>query len=144
MSTLRDALSSLPDAVFADLLESEEAYLLVLDLPGVAAETADLRLESGRLVIEARRDKRLPTEFRYVREERPLFLDAEIPLPPDALGDEAEASIERGVLEIRLPKRSKSGERTIPITAGDVDEGTSSAHRKQSGDLDEGTSSDDA
>ncbi|MFC7202533.1 Hsp20/alpha crystallin family protein [Haloferax namakaokahaiae] len=137
MSTLRDALSSLPDAVFADLLESDEEYLLVLDLPGVTAETADLRVENGRLVIEARRDKRLPTEFEYVREERPLFLDAEVPLPPDALGDEAAASIDRGVLEIHLPKRSKAGERTIPITSAEGDEGTSSARQETSGDVDE-------
>ncbi|AFK20000.1 Hsp20/alpha crystallin family protein [Haloferax mediterranei ATCC 33500] len=140
MSTLRDALSELPDAVFADLLESETSYLLVLDLPGVTAGTADLRVEKGRLVVEARRDKSLPPEFDYVREERPLFLDAELPLPPDAVADDAEATMERGTLEIRLPKRKAATERTIPITAGD-DEGTSSAHRKTSGDVDEGTTS---
>ncbi|CQR54086.1 MULTISPECIES: Hsp20/alpha crystallin family protein [Haloferax] len=137
MSALRDALSDLPDAVFADLLESETSYLLVLDLPGVTAETAELRVEKGRLVVEARRDKRLPAEFDYVREERPLFLDAEVPLPPDAVADEAEASMERGTLEIRLPKREAASERTIPITTdgdGDDDEDASSAHRKTSGD----------
>ena len=134
MSTLRDALSELPDAVFADLLESETAYLLVLDLPGVTAETADLRVEKGRLVVEARRDKHLPPKFDYVREERPLFLDAELPLPPDAVGDDAEATMERGVLEVRLPKRAAAPERTIPITAGDDDEDFSSTHQKQSGD----------
>ncbi|ELZ82684.1 hsp20 type chaperone [Haloferax elongans ATCC BAA-1513] len=134
MSTLRDALSELPDAVFADLLESETAYLLVLDLPGVTAETADLRVEKGRLVVEARRDKHLPSEFDYVREERPLFLDAELPLPPDAVGDDAEATMERGVLEVRLPKRAAAPERTIPITAGDDSEEASSAHRTQTGD----------
>ncbi|WP_416840551.1 Hsp20/alpha crystallin family protein [Haloferax sp. DFSO52] len=124
MSTLRDALSELPDAVFADLLESESSYLLVLDLPGVTAESADLKVEKGRLVVEARRDKRTPTDFDYVREERPLFLDAELPLPPDAVADEAEASMERGVLEVRLPKREAASGRTIPITTGDdVDDG---------------------
>ncbi|KAB1198321.1 MULTISPECIES: Hsp20/alpha crystallin family protein [Haloferax] len=134
MSTLRDALSELPDAVFADLLESETSYLLVLDLPGVTAETADLKVEKGRLVVEARRDKQMPAEFDYVREERPLFLDAELPLPPDAVADEAEASMERGVLEIRLPKREAASERTIPITTGD--EHSSSGHQKNSSEDD--------
>ncbi|KAB1187638.1 MULTISPECIES: Hsp20/alpha crystallin family protein [Haloferax] len=141
MSTLRDALSELPDAVFADLLESETSYLLVLDLPGVTAETADLKVETGRLVVEARRDKQLSPEFDYVREERPLFLDAELPLPPDAVADEAKASMERGVLEVRLPKREATSKRTIPITAGDDDEQSSSAHQTESGDDDEETSS---
>lgn len=87
----------------------------------MTAETAELRIEKGRLVVEARRDKQLPAEFDYVREERPLFLDAEVPLPPDAVADEAEASMERGTLEIRLPKREAASERTIPITTGDED-----------------------
>jgi len=115
MSALRDALRELPDAVFADLLESDEAYLLVLDLPGVTADTVDLRIETGRLVIEARREKDLPKGFSYVREDRALFLDAEVPLPPDATGASTEASMERGVLEIRLPKREAAPERTIPV-----------------------------
>ena len=72
------------EAVFADLLESDDAYLLVLDLPGVSAESTDVRAERGRLRIEARREKDLPPEYRYVDEDRSLFLDAEIPLPPDA------------------------------------------------------------
>jgi HSP20 family molecular chaperone IbpA len=116
MSALRDALTELPDAVFADLLESDDAYLLVLDLPGVTAETADISLEKGRIVIEARREKRLPSEFRYLREDRSLFLDAELPLPPDATGAGAEARVDRGVLTIRLPRRDAAPERTIPIT----------------------------
>ncbi|QCJ46272.1 MULTISPECIES: Hsp20/alpha crystallin family protein [Haloprofundus] len=116
MSALRDSLRELPKAVFADLLESDEAYLLVVDLPGVTAETADVRFEDGRIVIEARREKSLPQEFRYLREDRSLFLDAELPLPPDASGDGAEASMDRGVLELRLPKRTAAPERSIPIT----------------------------
>jgi HSP20 family molecular chaperone IbpA len=115
MSALRDALRDLPDAVYADLLEGEDAYLLVIDLPGVTGETVDARVEGGRLVIEARREKAVPPEFRYVSEDRSLFLDAELPLPPDATGAGAEGSIERGVLELRLPRQSAAPETTIPI-----------------------------
>jgi len=46
MSALRDALRELPDAVFADLLESDEAYRLVLDVPGVTADTAEIVAEA--------------------------------------------------------------------------------------------------
>lgn len=115
MTTLRDALRELPEAVFGDLLESDEAYLVVLDLPGASAETTEVVFEEGRLRIEARREKEVPSAFRYVSEDRPLFLDAELPLPPDATAEGATASIDRGVLEIRLPKRSVKTERTIPV-----------------------------
>lgn len=115
MSALRTALRELPEAVFADLLESDDAYLLVLDLPGVSGESADIRVEKTKIVIEARREKALPPEFRYVRENRSLFLDAEIPLPPDATSAGAEATMKRGVLEIRLPKREAAPQQTISV-----------------------------
>lgn len=116
MSALRNALRELPDAVFADLLEAEDAYLLVVDLPGVTAETLDVSVEHGSLRIEARREKDVPREFAYLSEDRPLFLDAELPLPPDATGAGAEATVRRGVLELHLPKRGAAPERSIPIT----------------------------
>ena len=115
MSALREALRDLPDAVYADLLEGEDAYLLVIDLPGTTAETVDARVESGKLVIEARREKAVPPEFQYVSEERSLFLDAELPLPPDATGSGAERPVERGVLPLHLTKQSAAPETTIPI-----------------------------
>ena len=119
MSALRDALRDLPDAVFADLLESDDAYVLVVDLPGATAKTTEGLAEDGRLVIEARRAKATPDGFRYVREDRPLFLDAELPLPPDADGDDADAEMERGVLEVTIPKLVTGDTRQIPIDEGD-------------------------
>ncbi|GAA0726544.1 HSP20 family molecular chaperone IbpA [Halorubrum trapanicum] len=122
MSALRDALRDLPDAVFADLLESDEGYVLVVDLPGATAETTEVLVEDGRIDIEGRREKAVPEGFEYVREDRPLFLDAELPLPSDADGAGADAEIDRGVLEIALPKRDRDVSRTIPVDDAD-DEG---------------------
>ncbi|MFC6875151.1 Hsp20/alpha crystallin family protein [Halobellus marinus] len=122
MSALRDALQELPESVFADLLESEEAYLIVLDLPGVTADTADLTVERGRLVVEARRAKDVPAEFHYVEEDRPLFVDAELPLPPDATGAGASAEVDRGVFTVRVPKRGAAPDQTIPISSAGEDE----------------------
>jgi len=121
MSALRDALRDLPDAVFADLLESDDGYVLVVDLPGATAETTEVLAEDGRIVIEGRRDKGVPEGFRYVSEDRPLFLDAELPLPVDADGSGADAEIDRGVLEVTIPKRTGDVSRTIPVD--DADEG---------------------
>jgi len=115
MSALREAMRELPDAVFADLLESDDAYLLVIDLPGANERTMDVGVTDGKLEIEARREKDVPMDFSYLQEERSLFLDADLPLPPDATGADAEATIDRGVLELRLPKREATPEQEIPI-----------------------------
>ncbi|MFC6835061.1 Hsp20/alpha crystallin family protein [Halomarina ordinaria] len=118
MSALRDALQDLPDAVFADLLESDDAYLVVVDLPGATADTVDARVDEGTLRLEVQRAKDLPDEFRYLSEDRSLFLDAELRLPPDATGNGAEATIERGVLELTLPKTSAAPDEPIPVRDG--------------------------
>ncbi|ELY47809.1 Hsp20/alpha crystallin family protein [Natronorubrum bangense] len=120
MSALRDALRDLSEDVFFDLLESEEAYLLVLDIPGVSAETLDLSVEDGRIFIDAHREKDPDSDFRYLEENRSLFLEVDLPLPADAIGTDSEAAVERGVLELTLPKSSAGGETTIDV----VDEGT--------------------
>ena len=120
MSTLREALRELPDAVFADLLESDDAYQLVLDVPGVSADTAEIVADGSRLTIEARREKDVPEGFRYLREDRPLFLDAELPLPSDADGTAAEAEMDRGVLEVTLPKWIDGDSTSIPIDDADA------------------------
>jgi len=115
MSKLRDALRDLPEAVFADVLESEDAYLLMIDLPGASESTVDVTVEGNRLTIEARREKSVPMAFDYVEEERSLFLDVELPLPPGVTGDGADGSLERGVLELTLPKAEAAPATTVPI-----------------------------
>ncbi len=120
MSALRDALRDLPDAVFADLLESETAYLLVVDLPGTTAETVDVTVSGGRAHVEARREKDVGYEFRYLEEDRSLFLDVELPLPPDATEAGAEATVDRGVLELRLPKADSTSVTEIDVEDADT------------------------
>lgn len=115
MVALREALTSLPDAVFADVLESDDAYLLVVDLPGVTAETLDVVATDGRVTIEARRAKDVPPAFGYEREDRSTFLDVTLPLPPDATAEDASAELSRGVLELTVPKRTSSDETRIEI-----------------------------
>lgn len=115
MTTLREALGGLPDEVFVDLLESEESYRLVVDLPGVTGETVDVRPEDGRLRVEARREKAAPEGFTYVSEDRSPFVDVAIPLPPDAVADEASGVVDRGVLTVTVPR---SGETATEIPVG--------------------------
>ncbi|AXR80634.1 Hsp20/alpha crystallin family protein [Natrarchaeobaculum sulfurireducens] len=117
MSALRDALRDLSDDVFFDLLESEDAYLLVLDVPGVTLESLDVAVEEGRLVVNAEREKDRPGDYRYVEENRPVFVDISLPLPDDASADAPSAEVDRGVLEINIPRRTT--ETTIDVTAPD-------------------------
>ncbi|QDX40644.1 Hsp20/alpha crystallin family protein [Salarchaeum sp. JOR-1] len=107
MTGFRDALRELPDAVSVDLHESEDAYRIVIDVPGATVDTTDVRVEDGVLRVEARREKDAPAGFSYHREDRALFLDVELPLPPDATDGDAAASLDDGVLTVTLPKAGR-------------------------------------
>lgn len=114
MDAIREALTTLPDAVFADFLESESAYRLILDVPGVDAEGLSVEATDTALKLEARRQKSVPEEFEYHTDARSMVLEATIPLPPDADPDEATATLDRGVLTLDIPRGAGAG-RTIPI-----------------------------
>lgn len=109
MDSLREVLADLSDGPFADLLESDDAYLVVMDVPGATRATTTVEYENGRLRVDASRSKDVPSEFRFVREDRSIFMDTDLPVPPDASGSEASATIDSGVLEIRLPKTHAAG-----------------------------------
>lgn len=143
MSALRDALRDLPDAVFVDVLESDEEYVVVIDLPGVRAGTVDVSAERGRLRVEARREKDVPREFRYLREDRALFLDVDLPLLPDASAEGATGAVEKGVLTLRLPKRDTESETRIPIDGdGNDDDGGTDTDGDTGADGDHGADTD--
>lgn len=109
--SLRRAVTELPDSVFVDVLESEDAYRLVVDVPGVTAETLEVTADGDRLRIEGRRAKDPPADHRFVREDRPLFVDATLPLPPDADAAATTAGLDRGVLTLRVPKATAAESR---------------------------------
>ena len=113
MRSLREALEDLPGAVFADLLESSDAYLLVADVPGATAERTDLQARGRRLQVTVERGGDPPEGFEYRRDQRARELSWELPLPPDVDPAAASAAVDRGVLELELPRTD--GETAIPI-----------------------------
>ncbi len=115
MTSLREAVRALPGPVAVDVSESPSAYRLEIDLPGATAETVDAMVAGGRLIVEATREKDVPRDFTYLSEDRSLFLDVQLPLPPDATGAGAQGRMDRGVLVLNLPKRTAPDAASIPI-----------------------------
>lgn len=113
MAGLRETVRDLTGPVVADLLETDDAYLLLLDLPGATPEETSVSTRDGVLHVVAHREKAMPDDATVVREERPQTLEVELPLPSDVLDEGASASIADGVMEVTLPRGVT--ETTIPI-----------------------------
>lgn len=102
--------------VFADVLESDEEVLVLVDLPGCEKHSLDLTYEEGTgisddggvLRIEARREKPLEEGFKYVAEARSDFVQGRVPIHVEVDYSESEATYENGLLRVRLPKEETS------------------------------------
>jgi HSP20 family molecular chaperone IbpA len=101
-------------APFVDVFENTNEVLVVADVPGVAADALDIRVENDTLTIET---KRAPSqdapalgreyeEFEYARSFR-------IPAGIDAANVNAE--LKNGTLSIHLPKVEAAKPRKITV-----------------------------
>ncbi|MGH7289078.1 MAG: Hsp20/alpha crystallin family protein [Myxococcota bacterium] len=102
-----------------NLYETEDAYVLTAEVPGLAPEELEISLEGTTVTLRGER-KTAPEEGASVhRNERPAgaFRRAfDLPVPIEA--DKAEAVHRHGVLTLRLPKALEHRPRQISVKAG--------------------------
>jgi HSP20 family molecular chaperone IbpA len=91
----------------ADLLESEDAYLVVFDAPGAVASDLQVRYVEDRVEVRLDRFRAFYDEFEMRYPGRGLALDGSVTLPEDAVvdPDAATATLKKdGTLHVRVPK----------------------------------------
>jgi HSP20 family protein len=96
-----------------DLFEEPGHFVLRADLPGVAANGVEIRIEEDRLVLAGERRN---DQAAYLRLERPFGrFSAQIALPTSVDRDRIHASHRNGVLEIVLPKKKEAAPSRIDV-----------------------------
>lgn len=131
----------------SDLLESEDEYLVVFDVPGVTASDLDVRYENGAVHVRVDRFRDHHEGYSMRFPGRGLSLDGRRRLPRDADVDasKARARIDgEGTLSVYLPKRESGFDTTdeeTPFTEEDEEWAEPPAESPES---DEGGDSPDA
>jgi HSP20 family protein len=95
-------------ALSADVLESDDAYLVVFDAPGAAASDIQVRYEDGEVLVRIDRFREFREEFEMRYPGRGLALDGSAQLPEGAVVDPdgADATLRNdGTLAVEIPKR---------------------------------------
>ncbi|WP_370325576.1 Hsp20/alpha crystallin family protein [Euzebya sp.] len=112
--------STTDDAVApaVDIIRTDEAFLVRMDVPGVAQDSVDVTLEDGRLMISAERPEDPKAEgATWVRRERRHGAFARSFTMPDGVDpDMITAHLENGVLEVRVPHAPERKPRQIPVS----------------------------
>ncbi|MGE4232508.1 MAG: Hsp20/alpha crystallin family protein [Bacteriovoracia bacterium] len=96
-----------------DFDESENEYMLYLDLPGISKENISVECSENELVISGERkheEKRGKRSERYYGKFERRFI-----LPTNVESEKLEADFKDGVLEICIPKTKQSKSRKIEI-----------------------------
>jgi HSP20 family molecular chaperone IbpA len=94
-----------------DLLESDDAYLVVFDAPGVQRSDVQVRFLDGEVQVRIDRFREFYEGFDMRFPGRGLSLDGEVTLPDDAAVDADGASAtlaDNGTLRIRIPKDDRA------------------------------------
>jgi HSP20 family molecular chaperone IbpA len=112
----RDRLAFVPRA---DVYETDEAIMVVADMPGVDADSLDITLEQDVLTINGYVEPTYPegydltiAEYRVGDYLRAFTLSDQI----DREG--IEATVKNGVLRLRLPKLTEARTRKIAVKTG--------------------------
>jgi len=101
-----------------DVIEREDGFVIVADMPGVSLDQVDIQLEDDVLRIAGRRSELEPAsgdliykEFDACDYERAFTITDEINR------DKIKATVKNGVLRIELPKAEKAQPRKITVHA---------------------------
>jgi HSP20 family molecular chaperone IbpA len=103
----------------ADLLESDDAYLVVFDAPGAQAEDVQVRFEDGRVHVRIDRFREFYEGFEMQFPGRGLTLHGSVDLPETPVrAAEATAELQDdGTLHVRVPKADETADES-----GDVND----------------------
>ena len=97
------------DSFKMDVKNTEDAYLVEADMPGVNKDEISLELEENVLTIQVKREEATEeTEANYVHRERKVSSMSRSIRLRDVNADEIDAKLENGVLTVTLPKTDKS------------------------------------
>lgn len=100
----------------ADLEETDDAYLVEIELPGVKRDDVSVEVAGRRLRVSGERKERQRVGILRRRTRTVGRFHYEVVLPGDVEEEGVTASMEEGVLTLRVPKPASERPRRIAVT----------------------------
>jgi HSP20 family protein len=99
----------------ADLEETDDGYLLEVELPGVKKKDISIDVEGRRIVISGERPEQKRTGWLRRQSRSWGRFRYEVVLPDPVDEDGVEAALHDGVLQVRVPKSSTGQRRHVEL-----------------------------
>ena len=102
-----------------DVYETQDRFVLHVELPGIDASTVELSIEDSTLTIRGERGfyEGVPEEAFHRVERRYGPFARQVTLPANANPEGVQATYDRGVLTVEVPKAEEAKPRKIEIKA---------------------------
>ena len=93
---------------YADLIDSGKEYRVKAEVPGITKDKLDITVTDREIKIEGEAKTDLHEEKEgFVRQERGYSrISRRVAFPEPVVAEKAEASLNNGVLEVRVPKKT--------------------------------------
>jgi HSP20 family protein len=99
----------------ADVEETDDAYLVDIELPGVRKQDLDIEIAGRRLIVHGDRKEKQRAGILRRRERTVGRLDHEVTLPGNVEEDGIVANLADGVLTVRVPRPESERPRRIAV-----------------------------
>ena len=104
---------------FTDFEESENEFIVQVELPGIEKENIKIDVNNNNLIIKAAKKKEIEkgdkeNEYSYAKSFAGFYQS--IPIPDEANSENIDASYKNGILTIKMRKKFKpKNQKTINI-----------------------------
>jgi HSP20 family protein len=100
-----------------DVIEHEDHYEITAELPGLDKEDVDIQIQKDTLEIKAEKKEEKEIKRKgYMRRERGRrTFYRKLALPEDTVSEKIEASLDKGILTLTLPKKEPEPAKKVEI-----------------------------
>ena len=115
MQHTSDGNGAAPFIPLVDIEETEDAWIVEAELPGVKPEDVNVEVRGSELAISGEIKEREREGILRRRTRKTGEFDYHITLPGDADAEKIEADLHDGVLTVRIPKPEQERPRRIDV-----------------------------
>lgn len=103
-------------APLADIEETDDSYVVEIDLPGVKRDDIDIQLSDRQLTVSGEVKEKERTGILRRRTRRVGRFQYSVTLPADVDAERVNARLDDGVLTVRAPKSENAKPRRIQLS----------------------------
>ncbi len=105
-----------------DIQENEKNYIIIAEVPGYSGDDLDIEIKGDTLTIssEHKEEKKEEKKGYILRERKERSFSRSLRIPKGISQKDIDASLEKGILRLTIPKKEPETPKRIQIKSADA------------------------